>query len=48
MSIDGLVRLGREREEVVWDGEKGEGTKVGDSVAWVLEGLGRVRESIRV
>lgn len=50
VSVDGLARLGREkeREEVVWDGERGEGTRVGDGVALVWEGLGRVRDSIRV
>lgn len=54
--MDGLARLGREegrkeegeRGDVVWDVGSGEGTKVGDSVAWVWQGLGRVRESIRV
>lgn len=58
VSLDGLARLGRnstgvgrekgERGDVVWDVGSGEGTRVGDSVAWVWQGLGRVRESIRV
>jgi hypothetical protein len=46
-NIDKLVELHSARPELLWNAD-GQGTDVGDQVAYVCNGLAKVRETLRV